>query len=536
LAPSGERVPLVRDVHTGEFDHHVGRDTLVLASDGRTITLYTSNGATEVRSLSHPAPNLAVGDVDVDGTLDIVVAQRAELLLILGGKLATSTPTRFGANWTMSGSPSALRLVEAERWRWYLVAVHPSTDELVYLPMGGAWQHSWSYWPDGVERIYFGDLDTRSAPGGVEAVGRSRTQLVVPRGAPVVWRGLFSGAAYETPLDFDVGRTISMPDLRDAVLGDFTGAGLSILSYSEVGPQCSERPSRMDVYTLGTHYRSVGGGVLTDRWPGDGCATDLAAPVTFQVSPNEPVELQASFASPARLHSARITVSRRLPVRDAGVLVENYVTLTGAHRDVPYVFVASTPGLYVVTIHLQGDLHPTAPTSAAWFITVEGSVCGDGVLQPGEDCDDGSANSDVRPDACSLGCRFPTCGDGRHAPSLGEECDEGSGNSNTLPDRCRTSCLLPSCGDGVVDSGEACDEGPQPTSCTPTCSIASCGDGVLDAGEACDDGANNSDAIPNRCRTTCVLPWCGDGVLDAGEACDPGMTLGCDSTCSSVFG
>lgn len=536
LAPSGERVPLVRDVHTGEFDNHAGPDTLVLRSDGRTIGLYSSNGSTEVRSLSHSTPNLAVGDVDADGTVDIVVAQQAELLLIRGGELVTSPPTRFGANWTMSGSPRAWRLVEAETSHWYLVAVHPSTDELLYLPMGGAWQHSGSYWPDGVERIYFGDLDAPTTSWRVEAVGRSRNRLSVPLGAPIVWRGLFSDERNVAPLDFAAFSTISTPDLRDAVLGDFTGAGLSILSYSQVGPQCLERPSRMDVYTLGTHYRSVGGGVLTDRWPGDGCAADLAAPVAFQVSPNEPVELQASFASPGRLQTARITVSRRLPVRDASVLVESNVTLRGEHHAVPYVFVGSTPGLYVVTIQLQGDLHPTAPTSASWFITVEGAVCGDGVLQPGEDCDDGSANSDVRPDACSLVCRLPTCGDGRHAPTLGEECDEGAGNSNTLPDRCRTSCLLPYCGDGVVDTGEACDVGSQPMSCTPTCSVASCGDGILDAGEACDDGANNSDAIPSRCRTTCVLPWCGDGVMDAGEACDPGMTIGCDSTCSVVFG
>ena len=47
------------------------------------------------------------------------------------------------------------------------------------------------------------------------------------------------------------------------------------------------------------------------------------------------------------------------------------------------------------------------------------------------------------------------CGDGQVDPS--EECDEGPDNSDIQPDRCRTDCRAPSCGDGVVDSGEECD-------------------------------------------------------------------------------
>jgi len=72
-------------------------------------------------------------------------------------------------------------------------------------------------------------------------------------------------------------------------------------------------------------------------------------------------------------------------------------------------------------------------------------TCGDGIVQPGELCDDGNA---VNGDGCDDDCK-PSCGNGAVDP--GEECDESSPT-------CR-HCLRPFCGDGVVDSGEECDDG-----------------------------------------------------------------------------
>ncbi|MGB0716025.1 MAG: IPTL-CTERM sorting domain-containing protein, partial [Phycisphaerae bacterium] len=44
------------------------------------------------------------------------------------------------------------------------------------------------------------------------------------------------------------------------------------------------------------------------------------------------------------------------------------------------------------------------------------------------------------------------CGDGNVDP--GEECDDG----NTIDgDGCQGNCMNPVCGDGIVDPGEACD-------------------------------------------------------------------------------
>jgi hypothetical protein len=151
--------------------------------------------------------------------------------------------------------------------------------------------------------------------------------------------------------------------------------------------------------------------------------------------------------------------------------------------------------------------------------------CGDGVVDPGEQCDAGASNSDTRPGACRTTCVLPRCGDG--VVDAGEQCDAGAANSDTTPGACRTTCVLPRCGDGVVDPGEQCDAGPAisdttPGACRTTCVLPRCGDGIVDPGEQCDTGAANSDTQPGACRTSCRLPICGDGVVDPGEQCDDG--------------
>jgi cysteine-rich repeat protein len=86
----------------------------------------------------------------------------------------------------------------------------------------------------------------------------------------------------------------------------------------------------------------------------------------------------------------------------------------------------------------------------------QSEFCGDGVLQPdlGEQCDDGNT---VSGDGCQADCKLPICGDNIVDP--GEECDDGAANSDTAPDACRTDCTVPICGDNVVDTGEECDDG-----------------------------------------------------------------------------
>jgi cysteine-rich repeat protein len=89
-----------------------------------------------------------------------------------------------------------------------------------------------------------------------------------------------------------------------------------------------------------------------------------------------------------------------------------------------------------------------------------GFVCGDGVVSSrcGEECDEGGANGDVS-DACRTDCKLPVCGDG--IVDSGEECDDGNVYGC---DGCSTTCAsepVPVCGDGVVDRAcrEECDDG-----------------------------------------------------------------------------
>ena len=152
--------------------------------------------------------------------------------------------------------------------------------------------------------------------------------------------------------------------------------------------------------------------------------------------------------------------------------------------------------------------------------------CGNGAACSAESCDDGNA---VSGDGCDAVCIAEVCGNG--IVQDGEECDDGAANSNSLPNACRKDCDLPSCGDGIVDSGETCDP-PEVDGCEPGCRSANCGDGTVDPGEECDDGSANSDTLPDACRTSCNLPTCGDGIVDTGEQCDPpdgGAT--CKSDC-----
>ena len=88
-----------------------------------------------------------------------------------------------------------------------------------------------------------------------------------------------------------------------------------------------------------------------------------------------------------------------------------------------------------------------------------GPMCGDGILQGNEACDDGDMNSDTEADACRTDCTNPNCGDG--IADSNEACDAGSYNSDAVPDACRTDCQYAYCGDNVVDfaNGEECDNG-----------------------------------------------------------------------------
>jgi cysteine-rich repeat protein len=82
----------------------------------------------------------------------------------------------------------------------------------------------------------------------------------------------------------------------------------------------------------------------------------------------------------------------------------------------------------------------------------EGPFCGDGNLDPGEECDDGN---NIDGDGCSANCTIePFCGDGNLDP--GEECDDGN---NIDGDGCDANCMIEEPGLEVTKICEPQSEG-----------------------------------------------------------------------------
>jgi|GEM_PF-1783789 len=198
-----------------------------------------------------------------------------------------------------------------------------------------------------------------------------------------------------------------------------------------------------------------------------------------------------------------------------------------------------------------------------------GPACGDGELNfPQEVCDNGSSNSNTAPDACRTSCVPAYCSDG--VIDTGEECDDGN---KTDGDGCSAECKkVPQCadkldndvddlidladpdctdstddsefpeakcGNNFVDPGETCDDGNSINGdgCSENCQTepAICGNGRAEGKEECDDGNTvDDDSCSNSCKTK-ITGYCGDGIVDPGkEGCDDGNKTsldGCSNSC-----
>lgn len=135
----------------------------------------------------------------------------------------------------------------------------------------------------------------------------------------------------------------------------------------------------------------------------------------------------------------------------------------------------------------------TCTIDAGWFCTEASgrsicskTICGNGVREPEEQCDDGGTTSG---DGCSSTC----------TTEQGWFCMEAVG---------RSICSRTTCGNAVLEPGEQCDDGGTVSGdgcsnvcmfesgwwCTEVngislCSRTICGNGVIEPGEQCDDGS-----------------------------------------------
>ncbi len=159
--------------------------------------------------------------------------------------------------------------------------------------------------------------------------------------------------------------------------------------------------------------------------------------------------------------------------------------------------------------------------------------CGNGVPEPGEQCDTGGESA-----TCDVNCTAVACGDGIVNTTAGEQCDDGNVEDG---DGCSADCLseiVAECGNGILESGEQCDDGNNVNTdfCTNACTNATCGDSIVcdtcQPAEECDSGGQT-----DACDADCTIAVCGDGTLntDAGEECDDGNQTngdGCESNCT----
>ncbi|MDA0376018.1 MAG: DUF4215 domain-containing protein [bacterium] len=137
---------------------------------------------------------------------------------------------------------------------------------------------------------------------------------------------------------------------------------------------------------------------------------------------------------------------------------------------------------------------------------LEIGICGDGIVQEllGEQCE--SSLHDVSVGYACSDCQFFStfCGDGN--VDAGETCDEGTKNSDAAGATCRTNCHMARCGDSIVDTEEECDDGNRLNN--DGCDWM-CGDetGTLVLGTQIDFGEDPSLDIPNSQFPTTTSPY-----------------------------
>jgi cysteine-rich repeat protein len=204
------------------------------------------------------------------------------------------------------------------------------------------------------------------------------------------------------------------------------------------------------------------------------------------------------------------------------------------------------------------------------------AVCGNGEVEPGEECDDQNTTAKAGCDTfCLIEAGYvcsgqpsvcvATCGTGQL--DSGEECDDGN---LTAGDGCGDNCQIeggwkcsqpdgdmdkslcePVCGDGQILGKEVCDDGDNEDTngCKANCLAVNggwicndvtggpdscdtiCGDGIVVADE-CEDG-NPVPTGGDGCSAECLVEHqCGNGIVEPTEACDGGT--GCADNCTLV--
>ena len=201
------------------------------------------------------------------------------------------------------------------------------------------------------------------------------------------------------------------------------------------------------------------------------------------------------------------------------------------------------------------------------------ALCGNGEIDPGEECDDGNS---ITTDGCD-NCERKDCSTCTVTNTNKEVIDslplynlkQITKCYNGLPTQCAGSgidgdCYLDagncSCtnnntvaeckvevpdidSDGISDSEDNCLSVSNPDQADSdndqkgdACDPQTCGNGTQEPDEECDDGNNNGgDGCSADCVTEIITPICGNSIPEGSEECDDGNIEngdGCSSTCT----
>ncbi len=165
----------------------------------------------------------------------------------------------------------------------------------------------------------------------------------------------------------------------------------------------------------------------------------------------------------------------------AALLENTVITISGIAQGMARVVSDSDQLLCTATV-LDAGLAPPGMMSAMLGFGAEAAVCGDGVIQSGEQCD--GASDAACPGQCQPTCFCPqVCGDGFVQP--GEQCDDGNAAAG---DCCSATCQFEGVGAPCADDGNLCN-GPESCDAAARCVSGpplDCSDGSACTQDSCD--------------------------------------------------
>lgn len=177
----------------------------------------------------------------------------------------------------------------------------------------------------------------------------------------------------------------------------------------------------------------------------------------------------------------------------------------GADLDIGRYYWSSSYSRYFSGTIDEVHVYSRSLSSEELVLLADVPMCGDGMTQPPEECDDGDT---VSGDGCSSTCQIEFCGDGILQPGLGEVCELGQ----TQP-----------CSSGGYAGVQIC---LSDCSGFNTCQTGFCGDLV------CETPPEDEASCPGDC-------FCGDGVCgptecDVGEGCGNECAVDCTFTTNQI--